>query len=131
MRINPAIFKAYDIRGLYPGEINEEVARQIGRGFVALPAARSGSASRATCASRRRRIAAAFIEGAREQGADVIDYGMLGTDMLYFAVVNDDARRRRADHRVAQPEAGTTASRWCAPARCRSAATRASATSAT
>ena len=35
MNINPTIFKAYDIRGLYPGEINEDVARQIGRGFVA------------------------------------------------------------------------------------------------
>jgi phosphomannomutase len=34
-------------------------------------------------------IAAAFIAGAREQGADVIDYGMLGTDLLYYAVVND------------------------------------------
>src|SRR4029434_5653505 len=35
-------------------------------------------------------IAAAFIQGAREQGADVVDYGMLGTDMLYFGVVNDE-----------------------------------------
>ena len=35
MQINPGIFKAYDIRGLYPGEINETTARQIGRGFVA------------------------------------------------------------------------------------------------
>ena len=35
-------------------------------------------------------LAAAFIEGAREQGASVVDYGMLPTDVLYFAVVNDD-----------------------------------------
>src|SRR6185436_14445846 len=34
-------------------------------------------------------MAAAFIEGAREQGADVVDYGMMGTDMLYFAVARD------------------------------------------
>ena len=34
-------------------------------------------------------MAAAFIEGAREQGADVIDYGMCATDMMYFAVVRD------------------------------------------
>src|SRR4029453_18176534 len=34
-------------------------------------------------------IAAAFIEGARLQGADVVDYGMMGTDMLYFAVARD------------------------------------------
>src|SRR6185369_7509120 len=35
-------------------------------------------------------LASAFIEGAREQGANVIDYGMLGTDMLYYAVVKDN-----------------------------------------
>jgi phosphomannomutase len=35
MPINPNIFKAYDVRGLYPGEINEDAARQIGRGFAA------------------------------------------------------------------------------------------------
>ena len=33
--INPSIFKAYDVRGLYPSEVNEEAARLIGRGFVA------------------------------------------------------------------------------------------------
>jgi len=33
--INTSIFKAYDVRGLYPGEVNEDAARQIGRGFVA------------------------------------------------------------------------------------------------
>ena len=35
-------------------------------------------------------LAAAFIDGAREQGADVVDYGMCATDMLYFAVVRDE-----------------------------------------
>ena len=41
MQVNPNIFKAYDVRGLYPQEINEEVARAIGRGFVSyLKAAR-------------------------------------------------------------------------------------------
>src|SRR5262245_60609191 len=89
MHINPAIFKAYDIRGLYPGEINEDVARQIGRGFVSyLGAARIGVSRDMRVSSPG--IAAAFIEGAREQGADVIDYGMLGTDCMYFAVVNDE-----------------------------------------
>jgi phosphomannomutase len=88
MDINPAIFKAYDIRGLYPAEINEDVARQIGRGFVAyLKAARIGVSRDMRVSSPG--IAAAFIEGAREQGADVVDYGMLGTDNMYFAVVQD------------------------------------------
>jgi phosphomannomutase len=89
MRINTGIFKAYDIRGLYPSEVNEEVARQIGRGFVAYLGARRIGVSRDMRVSSPG-IAAAFIQGAREQGADVLDYGMLATDMLYFAVVRDE-----------------------------------------
>ena len=88
MRINPGIFKAYDIRGLYPNEINETTARQIGRGFVTyLQASRIGVSRDMRVSSPA--IAAAFIEGAREQGASVIDYGMLPTDVLYYAVVTD------------------------------------------
>jgi phosphomannomutase len=89
VEIHPDIFKAYDIRGLYPGEINEAVTRMIGRGFVAyLNTARIGVSRDMRVSSPA--LAAAFIDGAREQGADVIDYGMMGTDMLYFAVANDD-----------------------------------------
>ncbi len=86
--INPAIFKAYDVRGLYPSEINEEAARLIGRGFVAYLNARRIAVSRDMRLSSPS-VAAAFIEGARMQGADVVDYGMMGTDMMYFAVARD------------------------------------------
>jgi phosphomannomutase len=86
--INPSIFKAYDIRGLYPSEVNEDTARQIGRGFVAYLQARRIAVSRDMRASSPA-VAAAFIDGAREQGADVVDYGMLATDMMYFAVARD------------------------------------------
>src|SRR5215475_7916091 len=88
MRINTEIFKAYDVRGLYTGEINEEVARLIGRGFVSYLGAKHIGVSRDMRVSSPG-LAAAFIQGAREQGADVTDFGMLGTDMLYFGVVND------------------------------------------
>ncbi|HEY6360739.1 MAG TPA: phosphomannomutase/phosphoglucomutase [Vicinamibacterales bacterium] len=89
MQINTAIFKAYDIRGLYPSEIDEDVARQIGRGFVAyLDASRIGVTRDMRLSSPG--IATAFIEGAREQGAHVVDYGLAPTDMMYFAVVKDD-----------------------------------------
>ncbi|MEX1130095.1 MAG: phosphomannomutase/phosphoglucomutase [Vicinamibacterales bacterium] len=88
MSINPAIFKAYDIRGLYPSEINEEAARLIGRGFVAYLGAARIAVSRDMRLSSPS-VAAAFIEGATEQGADVVDYGMMGTDMMYFAVARD------------------------------------------
>jgi phosphomannomutase len=88
MSINPAIFKAYDVRGLYPSEVNEEAARLIGRGFVAYLGAKRIAVSRDMRTSSPS-VAAAFIDGAREQGSDVVDYGMMGTDMMYFAVARD------------------------------------------
>jgi len=86
--INTSIFKAYDVRGLYPSEVNEEAARLIGRGFVAYLGAKRIAVSRDMRLSSPS-VAAAFIEGARAQGADVVDYGMMGTDMMYFAVARD------------------------------------------
>ena len=88
-QLNTSIFKAYDIRGLYPSEINEDVARQIGQGFVAyLKPSRIGVTRDMRLSSPA--IAAAFIEGAREQGVNIVDYGMTATDMMYFAVAEDD-----------------------------------------
>jgi phosphomannomutase len=88
MPINPGIFKAYDVRGLYPGEIDEAAARDIGRAFVAYLDARRIAVSRDMRLSSPA-LAAAFIDGARAQGADIVDYGLGGTDMLYFAVARD------------------------------------------
>src|SRR5918996_5985336 len=88
MTINPGIFKAYDVRGLYPQEVNEDAARLIGRGFVAYLKAKRIAVSRDMRLSSPS-LADAFIEGAREQGADVVDYGMMGTDMMYYAVARD------------------------------------------
>ncbi|MGE3176440.1 MAG: phosphomannomutase/phosphoglucomutase [Vicinamibacterales bacterium] len=88
MILNPGIFKAYDVRGVYPGEIHEEGARLIGAGFVAyLNAKRIGIGRDMRLSSPS--LAAAFIEGATAMGADVIDYGMVPTDVLYFAVATD------------------------------------------
>jgi phosphomannomutase len=88
MTINPSIFKAYDVRGLYPSEVNEDAARLIGRAFVTYLKARRVAVSRDMRLSSPS-VAAAFIEGARMQGADVVDYGMMATDMMYFAVARD------------------------------------------
>ena len=88
LMINPNIFKAYDVRGLYPQEVNEDAARLIGRGFVAFLGAKRIAVSRDMRLSSPS-MAAAFIDGATLQGADVVDYGMMGTDMLYFAVARD------------------------------------------
>jgi phosphomannomutase len=88
MSLNPDIFKAYDVRGVYPGEVNEEAARAIGAAFVAYLNARRIGVGRDMRLSSPA-LAAAFIDGAVSQGADVVDYGMVPTDMLYFAVARD------------------------------------------
>jgi len=86
--INASIFKAYDVRGIYPSELNEDAARLIGRAFVAyLGAGRIGVGRDMRLSSPS--MAAAFIDGAREQGASIVDYGMIGTDMLYYGVARD------------------------------------------
>src|SRR4051812_25104534 len=86
--LNPDIFKAYDVRGVYPSEVNEDAARAIGAAFVAyLKAGRIGVSRDMRLSSPS--LAEAFIDGALSQGADVVDYGMMATDMLYFAVATD------------------------------------------
>src|SRR6185295_9978886 len=88
MSVNPGIFKAYDVRGVYPSEINEDAARAIGAAFVAYLKAKRIAVGRDMRLSSPS-LAAAFIDGATSQGADVVDYGMIPTDMLYFAVARD------------------------------------------
>ena len=87
MHISPGIFKAYDIRGIYPTEINEDAAHLIGRGFAAYLKPSTIAVSRDMRVSSPS-IAAAFIDGIRLQGTNVIDHGMLGTDMMSFAVAS-------------------------------------------
>ena len=87
--IDPGIFKAYDIRGIYPGQLDEDLAFQIGRAYVAYLGATRIAVSRDMRVSSPA-LAAAFTAGALAQGSDVVDFGMLGTDMLYYAVARDD-----------------------------------------
>jgi phosphomannomutase len=78
-------FKAYDVRGLYPEELDEDGAYRIGRAYVEHFEPRSIAVGRDMRVSSPS-MAAAAIEGAREGGADVADVGLVGTEMLYFAV---------------------------------------------
>ncbi len=89
MSFDPSVFKAYDVRGLYPEQINEALAEQIGRAFVAYMGAHRIAVSRDMRLSSPT-LTAAFIEGALTQGADVVDIGLNGTDQMYFAVARDD-----------------------------------------
>ena len=88
MKLNPDIFKAYDVRGTYPDEVHEEAARAIGTAFVAYLGAKQIGVGRDMRLSSPA-LAAAFIDGAIAQGAEVVDYGMIPTDTLYFAVARD------------------------------------------
>jgi phosphomannomutase len=83
--LDPKVFKAYDVRGLYPSELDEEGGYAIGRAFVEQFEPKSIAVGRDMRLSSPA-IAAAVIRGATEGGSEVKDIGMIGTEMLYFAV---------------------------------------------
>src|SRR5881275_2889911 len=97
MRIDPAIFKAYDVRGLYGEQIDGDVAEAVGRAFVRVladlvdtPAGELrvglGRDMRLTAPE----LAARYRDGMVAEGAHVLDAGMVGTEMLYFLVGSRD-----------------------------------------
>jgi len=90
MFINPSIFRAYDIRGIYPDELNEKTAYQIGRAFAVYLKENEiknpekvvvGYDSRVSSPVLKR----SFIEGIREEGVNIWDIGLATVDMVYFA----------------------------------------------
>ncbi|MFC5754428.1 phosphomannomutase/phosphoglucomutase [Actinomadura rugatobispora] len=78
------IFKAYDIRGVVPDELDEETAEAIGAAFVRVTGATAVVTAHDMRASSGP-LAAAFARGATGQGADVVEAGLGSTDMLYYA----------------------------------------------
>lgn len=77
-------FKAYDVRGRVPDQLNEVIARNIGRAFAEVLGPRRvvvGHDIRLTSES----IKGALVQGLREQGVDVFDIGLCGTEEIYFA----------------------------------------------
>jgi phosphomannomutase len=84
MEINPDIFKTYDIRGIYPNQVNEDAAYHIGRGFVVFAKAKKVIIGRDVRISGPS-LHQALVKGITEQGADVLDIGVVATDMFYFA----------------------------------------------
>lgn len=80
-----ALFKAYDIRGIAPDDLDTEVAYSVGRALVAYLQPTEVAVGRDMRVSGEA-LAAALIDGIRDQGADVIDLGLVSTDSLYFAV---------------------------------------------
>jgi len=85
MEINTSIFKAYDIRGIYPSELNEDGAYLIGRAF-----ARKANAGRITVGFDMRlsgpALKKSFIRGITDEGVDVKDIGLIPVDAIYYCV---------------------------------------------
>ena len=83
--LDPKVFKAYDVRGIYPGELDESGAYAIGRAYVEQFEPRRMAVGRDMRLSSPD-MAAAVIRGAADAGAEVLDLGLVGTEMVYFAV---------------------------------------------
>jgi phosphomannomutase len=84
MNVNPGIFKAYDIRGIYPTDLDERAAYAIGRAFVTFLKAGEVLVGRDMRLSGPQ-IFDAVTRGIMDQGANVVDIGMVSTDQYYFA----------------------------------------------
>src|SRR5581483_924084 len=82
--------KAYDVRGVYPDEIDEVLARRVGNAFVGFTGAARVLVGRDARPSSEP-LVAAFTEGATRAGADVVDLGLVSTDLMYFASGSLDA----------------------------------------
>jgi phosphomannomutase len=83
--LDPKVFKAYDVRGIYPDELDEEGAYAIGRAYV------EEFQPRRIAVGHDMRLSSpvmtdAVMRGAAESGADVVELGLVGTEMVYFAV---------------------------------------------
>ena len=91
----PAIFKAYDIRGTYPDQIDAASCYAIGAAFARFALDEGGPVPEILVARDMRpsgiELSAAFREGVRTQGVDVVDLGLASTDLVYFASGSRDA----------------------------------------
>src|SRR3990167_11072007 len=82
--INPNIFKAYDIRGIYPSDLNEDIAEAVGKAFTKVIQPTQvivGQDGRVSSPS----LTKALIKGFTSMGVQVIDVGRVSTDMYYYA----------------------------------------------
>ncbi|MGH3035764.1 MAG: phosphomannomutase/phosphoglucomutase, partial [Gaiellaceae bacterium] len=85
MALDPKVFKAYDVRGLYPSELDDEGAYAIGRAYGEHFEPKRIAVGRDMRLSSPS-MAEAAMRGAADAGVDVVDIGLVGTEMVYFAV---------------------------------------------
>ncbi|MDH4144509.1 MAG: phosphomannomutase/phosphoglucomutase [Acidimicrobiia bacterium] len=90
-----SIFKAYDVRGTYPDQIDAAVCRAIGSAFGRFVREAEPASARVVVGHDMRpsgpELASAFADGVAHQGLDVVDIGLVSTDMMYFAAGSLDA----------------------------------------
>lgn len=91
MVMDPSVFKAYDIRGVYPDKLDEELAYKISRAFITLLQKENPGRKLKIIIGRDMRLSSpqltkSLIRGIVEQGADVVDIGLASTPTFYFAV---------------------------------------------
>lgn len=87
MRVNPNIFKKYDLRGAYPEELNDEMAYAVGRGYAIYTKSAAlmvGGDARISSPALKE----AIIRGITDQGADVIDLGLCSTSCFYYTLAD-------------------------------------------
>src|SRR3954462_11792744 len=85
MALDPKVFKAYDVRGIHPSGLDEAGAYAIGRAYVEHFEPRRIAVGRDMRLSSPQ-MAAELIAGAADAGTEVLDLGLVGTEMVYFAV---------------------------------------------
>lgn len=90
MNIDQTIFKAYDVRGIYPDQINEDTAQAIGRAYARWLTPKTVVVGRDVRISSPS-VQAALIKGLTEEGVNVVNIGIISTDMLYYAVATGGA----------------------------------------
>jgi phosphomannomutase len=83
--LDPSVFKAYDVRGIYPSQLDEDGAYRIARAYTEHFEPRSVAIGRDMRLSSPS-VQAAATEGVADGGADVVELGLVGTEMLYHAV---------------------------------------------
>jgi phosphomannomutase len=97
--VDPGIFKAYDVRGIYPDQLDEQLAYKVGRAFARVLAgfknggnsgSANGSGLRVAVGHDMRlhspALAQEFCRGLTDEGCDVLHIGMVGTEMVYYAI---------------------------------------------
>jgi len=91
MQMNAKIFRAYDIRGIYPNELNEDIAYRIAQAYTKFAAPRRVALGRDVRLSGPA-LFDAVVRGLTDHGVEVLDIGVVTTEMLYFATTKSDVQ---------------------------------------